>query len=229
MADQSAQHGQRLDDEMEQEVEGLVRGAPVDARAREDLDLEAIEQSTVPLGDLEEDEQHLEIIERSELARFLRPSALPADASTVLAVATEEHAPEAVLAELAALPAGVEFATVAEIWEALGHETEQRDHPLEAESAGTGTDELKIEVEVEEAETVTEPMAAGPSFEAPTVLAPEPAAEEPPTPAPPVAPAPEPGPTDPVRGALAFGLELVRASLGLADRALESIERHLLR
>src|SRR5690348_11086896 len=111
MADQSAQHGQRLDDEMEHEVEALVRGAPVDARAREDLELESTEQSTVPLGDPEEDGHHLEIIERSELARFLRPSALPGDKASVLAVAVEEHAPDAVLAELRKLPAAMQFAT----------------------------------------------------------------------------------------------------------------------
>jgi hypothetical protein len=220
MADQSAQHGQRLDDQMEHEVEALVRGAPVDPRAREELEFQPIEQVTVPLGDPEADEEHREIVERSELARFLRPSALPADADAVLAVATEEHAPDPVLAELATLPAGVQFATVAEIWEALGHETEHRDH-VDADGASTSSPE---EVQTEEA---APPVNVGEGDD----RSPEGEREDEPEtePSPPrpalVAPVPEPPSPGPVRGAVVFGFELVRAGLGVADRALETVER----
>jgi hypothetical protein len=214
MAEQSAQHGHRLDDEMEHEVEGIVRGAPVDARAREDLEPEPIEQSTVPLGDPEGDEHHLEIVERSELARFLRPSALPAAADVVIAVATEEHAPDAVLSQLATLPAGVEFATVGEIWEALGHETE---HRVNIHDDGPGT-EVHREPEPRVAEGILEPPRG--------LRAERSVGTAPPTPP---APVPDPGSTDPVRGALVLGLEIVRAGLGLADRAIEGVERLLVR
>src|SRR5215207_104639 len=227
MADQSAQHGQRLDDEMDHEVEALVRGAPVDPRAREELEFQPIEQVTVPLGDPEADEQHREVIERSELARFLRPSALPADADAVLAVATEEHAPDAVLTELAALPTGVQFATVAEIWEALGHETEHRD-VVDADGTSNPPPE---EVRNEEARTeeAAEPVALGDGED----RSPEEERDDEPepqhVPSPPkpalVAPAPEPPSPGPVRGAVVLGFELVRSGLGVADRVLETVQR----
>jgi hypothetical protein len=225
MAEQSAQHGQRLDDEMEHEVEALVRGAPVDPRAREELEFQPIEQVTVPLGDPEADEEHREIVERSELARFLRPSALPADADAVLAVATEEHAPDAVLTELAALPPGVQFATVAEIWEALGHETEHRDHVDVDGSSNPPPEEARTEeARTEEAaESVTVGEDDDQSREDEREDEPE-TVPSPPRPAL-VAPVPEPPSPGPVRGAVVFGFELVRAGLGVADRALETVER----
>ena len=126
MTEQSSQHGQRIDDEMSSEVEGLVRGVPVGTRAREDLDPEAPETAAVAIDPID-DERHEEVLQRSELARFLRPSAFPADAATLLAVARDEEATELVLSELGRLPREVEFPTVAAIWEALGHETEHRD------------------------------------------------------------------------------------------------------
>src|SRR3954451_11831647 len=109
MTDQSAQHGARLDDEMSGEVEGLVRGAPVGTRAREDLEQEAVE-TTAPQPEHVAGERHDAVLERSEIARFLRPSALPTDAMTIIAIAHEEHATEAVIDELIRLPRGVEFA-----------------------------------------------------------------------------------------------------------------------
>jgi Protein of unknown function (DUF2795) len=233
MADQSTQHGQRLDDQMEHEVEPLVRGAPVDARAREDLEFQPIEQSTVPLGDPEEDEHHREVIERSELARFLRPSAFPADAEVMIAVATEEHAPDAVLAELAQLPTGVQFATVGEIWEALGHEMEHRDTvhepepepehaaapALESAETDDGADaDAHADADADADEATFEPVAVLPAE--------NPAGERtPPTPVPVVAPVPEPPSPGPVRGAVVFGLELFRTGLDVADRVLEGVER----
>ena len=78
MTEQSAQHGQRIDDELSSEVDGLVRGAPIGTRAREDLDPEAAE-TRVP--ERIDEEHHDAALQRSELARFLRPSALPADAT----------------------------------------------------------------------------------------------------------------------------------------------------
>src|SRR5262245_44867313 len=109
MTDQSGQHARRLDDELQREAE-----APL---------------LTTPLGDPEADRAHRELLDRSELARFLRPSEFPADAARVLAVAREELATEAVLSELGQLPGGIAFANVAEIWEALGHPTEHRAEP----------------------------------------------------------------------------------------------------
>jgi hypothetical protein len=64
---------------------------------------------------------------RSDLARHLRPGELPADADRIRATARELNAPDRVLAELDRLPAGT-YATVNDIWDALGHGTEQSGH-----------------------------------------------------------------------------------------------------
>lgn len=111
---------------MHDEVEGLIRGAPVDTRSREDLEPEPVDTILVPMVDPGDEQRHHERLERSELARFLRPSALPTDADTVIAIARDEGATDAVLAELGRLPPRTSFATVGEIWAALGHEREPR-------------------------------------------------------------------------------------------------------
>src|SRR3954453_10527845 len=125
MTERSAQHGPRIDDEMSEELVSHARNTPVDGRAEPDLEAAPVEEET-PASEEFEDDRHLELLARSEIARFLRPSALPTDAMTIIAIAHEEHATEAVLDELVRLPRDVEFATVGEIWEALGHETERR-------------------------------------------------------------------------------------------------------
>jgi hypothetical protein len=64
---------------------------------------------------------------RSELARFLRPSAFPGDADRLLAVAREEGATNSTIAELERLrdhPHAM-FENVQQVWRALGHGVEQ--------------------------------------------------------------------------------------------------------
>jgi hypothetical protein len=195
MADQSAQHGRRIDEELDHEVEGLVRGAPVDTRAREDLEPEPSEPFvTTPLGDPEADLEHRELLERSEIARFLRPSALPTDAWGLLEIARDEHATDAVLTELGRLPGGVQFATMAEVWTALGHPVEHRPEP---------------------ASPPVEPAPA-------QALRPEPAVPV----SAPAAPVEE-SRLHPLRGAVGFGLELVRAVLSTADRVVADVQERL--
>lgn len=93
-----------------------------------ETDIEAVDPSPV----------HRAVLERSELARFLRPSAFPADKAALISVARDERATDAVLDELAALPDDGQWATPAAVWESLGHGTEHRVterelHPEEAE------------------------------------------------------------------------------------------------
>jgi hypothetical protein len=127
MPDRNTQHGSRLDEAMESEVEGLIRGAPIDTHARDDLGTEPLDDDVTPLPDPEDELRHREVLGRSDLARFLRPSAFPADADTLLDIAREEHAPDEVLAEIDALARGRDYVTVGEVWAALGHEPEHRD------------------------------------------------------------------------------------------------------
>ena len=207
MADQSAQHGPRIDEEMQHDVEGLVRGAPVETRAHEDLEPEPSELLvTTPLGDPEADQEHRELLERSEVARFLRPSAFPTDAWGLLEVARDEHAPDEVLAELGRLPVGVQFATMGAVWEALGHPVE---HRPDAEAPTVDADD-----EVEEpAPPVAAPVQP---------IRPEAASDV----APPAAPVEE-SRLHPVRGAIGFGLELVRAALSTVERVVAEVQERV--
>jgi Protein of unknown function (DUF2795) len=78
-------------------------------------------------GATKPDEQsHEEVLARSEMARFLRPSVLPAGKAAIVEAAREDDAPGYVIAQLDRLPEDVEFPNVAAIREALGHETEHR-------------------------------------------------------------------------------------------------------
>jgi hypothetical protein len=73
-------------------------------------------------GDLTGDE----VEARSRLGRYLHPSALPGDRAALRRSAEEHRAPEEVLAELDRLPPDVSYATVSEVWAALGHTNETR-------------------------------------------------------------------------------------------------------
>jgi hypothetical protein len=67
-----------------------------------------------------------EVLDRSEIARFVRASVFPATRSALVESAREQDAPASVLARLRRLPDDGEFGNVAAIWEALGHRTEHR-------------------------------------------------------------------------------------------------------
>jgi hypothetical protein len=127
----SDQHGPRLDDQMKAEVEGLVRSGH-STRADEFLDPEPAGEDEpdvdrVPDGTLaggtpdgmtEED-----VAARSELAAALG-RVYPADRAALLARATDNNAPDRILAELHRLPEGRTFASLNEVWTALGHNVE---------------------------------------------------------------------------------------------------------
>jgi hypothetical protein len=132
----STRHSARVDEELQGEVESLVRGAPVEARVEESRQMEpAAEGEPNPDGITTVDDVEL----RSLLAVSLRPSAFPGDRARLLEVATEEHAEDRVLEWLAFLPAAHEFDTVQSVWEALGGGHETRDAPdiTRAESVET--------------------------------------------------------------------------------------------
>ncbi len=56
---------------------------------------------------------------RSELSRHLRPSIFPADRYVLFAEAKDQKAPEMILELLHALPAGIQFENVHEVWAAI--------------------------------------------------------------------------------------------------------------
>lgn len=112
----------RVDAELEQETQGLQRGAPVDSRA-EDFRKQEEGGEDQPAPDARPEVTQAEA--RSELARHLEPSAFPADRPALLAAAEEQHATEAVLGLLKQLPEDRTFQNVEEVWEALGGEPDQ--------------------------------------------------------------------------------------------------------
>jgi hypothetical protein len=123
----STKHSPRLDDELKKEVGSLTHGAPAESRKEEWREQEGAgdderEPSARTAGpdSLGPDNETA----RAELSRHLRLSAFPGDREALLAEAKENDAPEPVLAALRQLPEGQEFATVYDVWEALGGEIE---------------------------------------------------------------------------------------------------------
>jgi hypothetical protein len=123
----STKHSPRLDDELKKEVGSLTHGSPAESRKEEWREQEGAGDGepepsarVVSAGGLGPDNEAA----RAELSRHLRLSAFPGDRDALLAEAEENDAPEAVLAALRQLPEGREFATVYDVWEALGGEIE---------------------------------------------------------------------------------------------------------
>jgi Protein of unknown function (DUF2795) len=129
----SDKHGPRLDEDLQEDTRSLQQGAPVEARAEEDREQEgpgdgqpgpdarlAGGRATAASLDLDDAEA------RADLARFLTPSAFPADREGLLADAAGNQAPAVVLERLQALPAGRTFENVQDVWRALGGAVEHR-------------------------------------------------------------------------------------------------------
>jgi hypothetical protein len=123
---ESTKHGPREDEDLARSVEGLVRGAPVDPRSREDRRLEdpgeegEFEDAVRP--DVQGPDYLLdehELNERAELSRLLTGLAYPAVREDAVAVAERNGAEDADLERLRHLPDG-KFDLFEAIWEALG-------------------------------------------------------------------------------------------------------------
>ncbi|SCL33255.1 Protein of unknown function [Micromonospora nigra] len=130
----SSKHGPRLDDQMSQEVSGLVQGpgaggSRVDEfRQAEPAGEDQPEPTTAPTGDLRTGSPQgmtsEDVEARSRLGRFITMTALPGDRATLIANAQDNEAPADVLADLERLPEGTRYQTVSEVWAALGHTNE---------------------------------------------------------------------------------------------------------
>lgn len=227
------QHSPRVDDAMAAETDELTRGAPHESRAEDGHLTEPLDDENgsvlAGLHDPAVDDEHVEQVARSELARFLRPSALPADATTLRSIAREEGAPEAVLEQLAGLPAGTRFATVAQVWEALGHETEHRAHvasPAERTAPDDEPDlDLTTEAERDEAARGEAERDQWQSDE----RADQESEREPPSVHEEWSTGEQSSAPGPVRAVAAGALGLTRAVLGTVDSVLASVEDRLRR
>jgi len=131
----NTKHGPRLDEEMAREVQGHVQGSGAGSRVEEWREPEPAgedqpEVTLIPGGErpggAPGELTATDAERRSELGRHLEPSDFPADRSRLRRAAERHHAPDHVLAELDRLPADATFATVSEVWAALGHPNESR-------------------------------------------------------------------------------------------------------
>ena len=129
----SDRHSPRVDEQLDHETRSLQQGAPVESRVEEHREQEGPGEgqptpdarlrggrATAASLDLDDAEA------RTEIARFLNPSAFPADREALLADAEGNQAPAEVLERLEALPAGRAYENVQEVWSALGGTVEHR-------------------------------------------------------------------------------------------------------
>lgn len=130
--ERSDKHGPRIDEAMAGETEAIERSGHT-GRAEESREPEPegddqpqVDRApnTLLAGGTPDGMSADDVEGRSELARFLRPSVFPANASALLDVARDDGATDFVLGELARLPKNRTFANTQEIWEALGHGVE---------------------------------------------------------------------------------------------------------
>ncbi|MBQ1024221.1 DUF2795 domain-containing protein [Micromonospora sp. C95] len=130
----SSKHSPRVDEQMSQEVSGLVQGpgtggSRVDEfRVPEPAGEDQPEPTTAPAGDLRSGAPQgmtsEDVEARSRLGRFITMTALPGDRAALLANARANEAPDDVLAALQRLPENTRYQTVSEVWAALGHTNE---------------------------------------------------------------------------------------------------------
>jgi Protein of unknown function (DUF2795) len=129
----SDKHSPRVDEQLEHETRSLRQGSPVESRVEEHREQEgpgddqptpdarlAGGRATAASLDLDDAET------RADIARFLDPSAFPADREALLANAEGNQAPAEVLERLQALPGGRAYENVQDVWATLGGTVEHR-------------------------------------------------------------------------------------------------------
>lgn len=130
----NSKHSPRVDDNMSQDVSGLVQGPGAGGSRVEEY------RQPEPAGEDQPEPKTLtagasrggnpqgmsmdDVEGRSRLGRFITMTALPGDREALLANARENQAPADIVAALEGLPDGTRYQTVSEVWAALGHKNE---------------------------------------------------------------------------------------------------------
>ncbi|MER7444823.1 DUF2795 domain-containing protein [Micromonospora avicenniae] len=130
----NSKHGPRVDEQMSQEVSGLVQGPGTggsrvdESRVPEPAGEDQPEATTAPAGELRtgapKGMSSQDVERRSRLGRFITMSALPGDRETLVANARDNGAPDDIVAALQTLPDGTRYQTISEVWAALGNKNE---------------------------------------------------------------------------------------------------------
>ena len=125
-------HSPRVDEELEHEIEGMMRGGHA-TRAEEWRDPEPVAEGepdidAVPTGTyvggtpVGIDADAVEV--RAELARWLDRADFPSSGPDLVEAALDHRAPDAVVSELRRLPAAESFERIGDVVRALGYPTE---------------------------------------------------------------------------------------------------------
>jgi hypothetical protein len=129
----SSKHSPHLDEAMQREAKTHTRGGPAGSRANEWRDPEAVddeqpEASWLPEGPRRDGAPAPltgeELEARSRFGQLIPRSVLPADREALLKAVDSNRVPPQLWERLEQLPADRKFATVYEIWEALGYRNE---------------------------------------------------------------------------------------------------------
>ena len=132
VSSRSTKHNPRLDEELEHEIQGMLKGEratraeewrEVEPQAEGDPDIDRSPDSTlvggVPVGMTED-----AVVARAELARWLDRADFPSDGPALVEAALDHRAPDAVVDELRRLPEGETYERIGDVVRALGYPTE---------------------------------------------------------------------------------------------------------
>ena len=128
----STKHSARVDEELEHEIQGMLKGEhatraeewrEVEPVAEGDPDITADPAGTlvggVPVGMTPD-----AVVARAELARWLTREPFPGTRDQLVEAARDHRAPDAVVAELEKLPDGQTFERIGDVTRALGYPAE---------------------------------------------------------------------------------------------------------
>jgi hypothetical protein len=128
----STKHSPRLDDELQHEIQGMLKGGratraeewrEVEPMAEGDPDSDRVPNGSytggTPVG-MDPDA----VVARAELARWMTRADFPSTGPDLVEAARDHRAPDAVVAELERLPEGETYERIGDVVRALGYPTE---------------------------------------------------------------------------------------------------------
>jgi hypothetical protein len=123
----SSTNSPRRDDELAAETSGYTQGGGSAPRVEEDQPAASELDESAGVGGSPPGMDAEDVAGRSELARYVSPSAFPGDRAALVASARDNNAPDHVVGQLDELPDGRRYVNVSAVWEALGHGIEADD------------------------------------------------------------------------------------------------------